>query len=303
MASSTGMPCRELVELVTAYLDDALPLAERARCDEHLRTCAGCRAYLAQMELVVSVLGELRRNEGEANGAEKARLLGFFRGRGLHNRAPRERSVPLGIADAFAAPGDHIGYFWEDNQEFDATAGFLAAGLERDEVCVLLGHDAANARVLAGLERRGLPPDEMRRRDRLLTVSGQQPADALLQEIDDRVRTAVDEGVSMVRILGHLGWERPGWPPEREILSLEARVTDAVRNLPSVVLCAYDVRGLSGPPLLLGGLECHPLTLRRATLRQNEHYVAAKQVLERLSADATRPPPVGDERSRHAING
>jgi hypothetical protein len=286
MGSSTGMPCQEFVELVTACLDDALPSAERARCDGHVRTCAGCRAYLAQLELVVSALGEIRRSEGKANSAEKARLLGLFRARGLHNRAPLERNVALGIADAFAAPGDHIGYFWEDDQEFDGTAGFLAAGVERDEVCVLLGHDAANARVLAGLERRGLSPDDLRRRDRFHTVSGQQPAEALWREIGDRVRTAVADGVPMVRILGHLGWEHPGWPPEREILSLEARVTDAVRNLPSVVLCAYDVRELSGRPLLLGGLECHPLTLRRAALRQNEHYVAAEQLLERLSADA-----------------
>jgi hypothetical protein len=285
MGSSTGMPCQELQELVTAYLDGALPSADRARCDEHVRTCAGCRAYLAQTELVVSALGELRRTEGEANGAEKARLLGLFRSRGLHNRAPLERSVPLGIADALAAPGDHIGYFWEDDREFDATAGFLAAGLERDEACVLLGHQAANARVLAGLERRGLPPDDFRWRDRLHTVSGQQPVDALLREIDDRVRAAVDDGVPMVRLLGHLAWEHPGWPAERDLLSLEARVTDAVRNLPSVVLCAYDVRGLSGRPLLLGGLECHSLTLRRAALRHNEHYVAAEQFLERLSAD------------------
>jgi hypothetical protein len=63
-------------------------------------------------------------------------------------------------------------------------------------------------------------------------------------------------------------------------------VTDAVRNLPSVVLCAYDVRALSARPLLLGGLECHPLTLRRATLRGNAHYVAADQFLETLSAAA-----------------
>jgi anti-sigma factor RsiW len=287
MRSSTGMPCRELVELVTAYLDGALPGAERARCDLHLRTCPGCRGYVAQMELVVSALGELRRADGEENPAEKARLLDLFRTRGPHSRAGLERSVPLGIADAYAAPGDHIGYFWEDDQEFDATAGFLAAGVERDEVCVLLGHDGANARVLAGLERRGLPPDDMRRRDRFHTVSGQQPADALLREIEVRIRAAVGDGIPMVRVLGHLGWEQPGWPAEREILSLEARVTDAVRNLPSVVLCAYDVRGLSGRRLRLGGLECHPLTLRRrATLRQNEHYVACGPFLERLSADA-----------------
>jgi MEDS: MEthanogen/methylotroph, DcmR Sensory domain/Putative zinc-finger len=282
MGSSTGMPCQELVELVTAYLDGALRSAERARCDEHLRTCAGCRRYLAQMQIVVGALGELRRRDGQANNREKARLLGLFRARGLHNRAPLERGVPLGIGDAFAAAGDHIGYFWEDDQAFDATAGFLAAGLERDEVCVLLGHDAANARVLAGLERRGV---DVRRRDRFHTVSGLQPADDLLREIDHRIGAAVDDGVAMVRVLGHLGWDHPGWPAEREILSLEARVTDTVRNLPSVVLCAYDVRGLSGRRLLLGGLQCHPLTLGRPTIRQNKHYVACEPFLERLSAD------------------
>jgi len=282
--SLTSVPCREFVELVTAYREGALPSAERARCDEHVRACAGCRAYVAQMELVIDSLRELGRSE-EADGVEKARLVGLFRTQGFHNRGPRERSVRLGIADAFAAPGDHIGYFWEHEQELDATADFLAAGLERDEVCVLLGHDVANARVLAGLERRGLEPDDIQRRNRFHTVSGQQPAVALLRDIDARIRTAVDDGVPMVRVLGHLGWEHPGWPSERDILTLEARVTDAVRNLPSVVLCAYDVRALSGRQLLLGGLECHPLTLRRGALRQNEHHVAAEQLLEKLSAD------------------
>jgi hypothetical protein len=63
-------------------------------------------------------------------------------------------------------------------------------------------------------------------------------------------------------------------------------VTDAARNFPSVVVCAYDVRGLSGRHLLLGGLECHPLTLHRAALRQNEHPVPSAQFLETLTLDA-----------------
>jgi len=90
----------------------------------------------------------------------------------------------------------------------------------------------------------------------------------------------------MVRVLGNLGWEHPGWPAEGDILRLEARVTDAVRNFPSVVMCAYDVRELSGRSPLLGGLECRPLTLRRAALRHNEHHVPAAQFLETLALDA-----------------
>src|SRR5262249_7522816 len=266
--------CREFVELVTVYREGALPSAERARFDEHVRACTGCRAYLAQMELVIDWLRELGRSE-TVDSSEKSRLIGLFRTQGFHNRGPREQSVPLGIVDAFAAPGDHIGYFWEQEQELDATADFLAAGLERDEVCVLLGHDEANARVLAGLEHRGFHPDDIQRRHRLHTVSGQQPAAAVLRDIDARIRTAVGDGIPMVRVLGNLGWGHSGWPTERDILSLEARVTNAVRNLPSIVLCAYDVHALSGRQLLLGGVESHPLTLRRGALRHNQHFGAA----------------------------
>jgi MEDS: MEthanogen/methylotroph, DcmR Sensory domain/Putative zinc-finger len=286
MGASTDMPCQELVELVTAYLDGALSPADRERCEAHWRTCPGCRTYLAQMRLVVGSLGQLGRGEVAENPAERDRLLDLFRTRGFYDRGPRECTVPLGIAGEFAAPGDHISYFWESEGEFDAAAGFLATGVERDEVCVLLGHTVANSRVLAGLERRGLTPNELERHDRLHTVSGQQPADAMLREIDDRVRIAVDRGAPMVRVLGNLGWGHPGWPAEGDILRLEARVTDAVRNLPSIVVCAYGVSALSARSLLLGGLECHPLTLRRGALRRNEHYVPAEQFLEALALDA-----------------
>jgi hypothetical protein len=286
MGPSTDMPCQEFVELVTAYLDGALSSADRERCERHRRTCAGCRTYFAQMQAVVGSLGRLRRDNVEENGGERDRLLTLFRTRGLHSRAPRKRNVPLGIGDAFAAPGDHIGYFWEFDHEFDATVDFLAAGLERDEVCVLsLRQDAANARVLAGLERRGFSLGDLRRRDRFYTISGRQPVDALLRETDDLVRTAVDQGVPMVRILGTLGWEHSDWAAQRDHLSLEARLTEALRNLPCVLVCTYDVRGLSGRHVL-GGLECHPWTLRHGALRQNEHYVPTEQFLARLAIDA-----------------
>lgn len=54
-----ALTCRELVEIVTDYLDDALPPAERARFEEHLSICSGCRAYLDQMRHTLTALGTL----------------------------------------------------------------------------------------------------------------------------------------------------------------------------------------------------------------------------------------------------
>ena len=41
--------CREAVELVTDYLEDALSQAQRRRFEAHLAGCSDCSEYLAQM--------------------------------------------------------------------------------------------------------------------------------------------------------------------------------------------------------------------------------------------------------------
>jgi anti-sigma factor RsiW len=53
------LSCQELVELVTDYLEGALPEAERERFDAHLATCDGCSTYVEQMRVTLQVTGEL----------------------------------------------------------------------------------------------------------------------------------------------------------------------------------------------------------------------------------------------------
>ena len=53
------LACRELVELVTDYLEGALPPAERERFEAHLGSCRGCAAYLKQMRDLVRVSGRI----------------------------------------------------------------------------------------------------------------------------------------------------------------------------------------------------------------------------------------------------
>jgi anti-sigma factor RsiW len=51
--------CREAVALMAAYLDDALPAADRARLEDHLHGCPHCSEYLAQLRVVIDVSGEV----------------------------------------------------------------------------------------------------------------------------------------------------------------------------------------------------------------------------------------------------
>ena len=59
MAADAEMGCRELVELVTEYLDGAMSEPERIRLEAHLEVCRGCRAYLDQMQQTIRTVGHL----------------------------------------------------------------------------------------------------------------------------------------------------------------------------------------------------------------------------------------------------
>jgi predicted anti-sigma-YlaC factor YlaD len=70
------LTCRQLVELVTEYLEGALPPEERARVDAHLGECAGCRAYMGQMQVTLRVVRETAALERRPAAAG---LLAAFR--------------------------------------------------------------------------------------------------------------------------------------------------------------------------------------------------------------------------------
>ena len=75
--ADADLTCRELVELVTDYLQGALSPAARARFKRHLRSCAVCPRYVDQLRASVRVLGRLREDDlpEPARGA----LLAAFR--------------------------------------------------------------------------------------------------------------------------------------------------------------------------------------------------------------------------------
>lgn len=72
------LACNEMVELVTAYLEDALESVDRERFEEHLVFCDGCDEYLEQMRATVITTG--RVDPGRLPAELEQRLLEAFRG-------------------------------------------------------------------------------------------------------------------------------------------------------------------------------------------------------------------------------
>lgn len=71
------LACREFVELVTDYLDDALPPEQRARFEAHLADCDGCAGYLEDIRRISATLTET--DIPAADPATHASLLKAFR--------------------------------------------------------------------------------------------------------------------------------------------------------------------------------------------------------------------------------
>jgi anti-sigma factor RsiW len=70
------MPCRELVELITDYLEDRLSPVDRRRFEAHLATCDACRTYMEQFRQTIRVLGRLPE-ESLSSEARNALLAAF----------------------------------------------------------------------------------------------------------------------------------------------------------------------------------------------------------------------------------
>ena len=69
--------CAEVVELVTDYLERALPPEEMALFEQHLNFCEGCVVYVEQIRATAATVGRVREEDVPPETKEK--LLAAFR--------------------------------------------------------------------------------------------------------------------------------------------------------------------------------------------------------------------------------
>jgi anti-sigma factor RsiW len=77
MSAVVELRCQELVELITDYLEGALPAADVRRFDVHLAECDGCTSYLEQMRETIDALGHIPAESLSPEASEQ--LLWAFR--------------------------------------------------------------------------------------------------------------------------------------------------------------------------------------------------------------------------------
>jgi anti-sigma factor RsiW len=71
------LPCQEIVELITDYLEGAMDAQLRASFEAHLAGCPHCTHYLEQIRATIRVAGTIRAEE--LSPEFRAGLLDAFR--------------------------------------------------------------------------------------------------------------------------------------------------------------------------------------------------------------------------------
>ena len=75
--SGPHISCQDVVELVTDYLEAALPPEEAALMEQHLNFCEGCVWYVDQTRTTIETVGHVATSE--LTDETRTRLLAVFR--------------------------------------------------------------------------------------------------------------------------------------------------------------------------------------------------------------------------------
>ena len=191
----------------------------------------------------------------------------------------------LGFADLSVDVPSHICLFYSNDDELRERLGFLAHTLDDpDQVAMLFGKRERLEEILGYIAKdhdRDVAADL--KAGRIVLVNGAPDADALLGGIATALDAAVARGVRLIRFLGFIGWGDMDWPPQEDLMTFEAKVSEAVKNYPAVVMCTYNTEKLPGSVLIFAGIETHPFTIVGTTLCENPHYVPFAEYIERRS--------------------
>ena len=71
--SGEDLTCKEVVEIVSDYLEGALSAEDRVRFDAHVSACDGCTSYVEQMRETIRLTGMLTEEQVPVEQRERLR--------------------------------------------------------------------------------------------------------------------------------------------------------------------------------------------------------------------------------------
>jgi anti-sigma factor RsiW len=98
MTSTHTLSCREIVELVTDYLEGDLDATTTTALEAHLDVCPGCERYVEQIRETITTLGHI--SSDNLSTETQSGLLDAFRAFRTPDRSTRPTPKPGESADS-----------------------------------------------------------------------------------------------------------------------------------------------------------------------------------------------------------
>ena len=181
-------------------------------------------------------------------------------------------AVPLGIKGESVVAGDHLALFYDTDEEFADTLGFIETGLKGTDHGLLVGIPSDTDRMLRVLGERKWDVERLMREGRLSVLRPEATAEGTVASVSRHFDQVLGNGATFIRFLGNAAVGREGWPAEEEFYKLEATVSAATLDLPCVAICMFDLRTQSAQTIMKAAFEGHPVTIHRNCIRENPLY-------------------------------
>jgi hypothetical protein len=191
------------------------------------------------------------------------------------------------LAGALLGEYRHIcSFFDSEEQEREILAPFIREGIERGEKSFHIIEPSNRANYVKRLTSDGIDVVgatergqlDLRGWDDAYLRPGYFDQDAMLDLLDDALKTAVIQGFPLTRLVARMEWALENRPGVESLIEYEARLNDIMPKHRDVVICMYDIRRFSGS-VVVDVLRTHPLVLVNGTLLTNPFYVPPGELL------------------------
>jgi hypothetical protein len=214
------------------------------------------------------------------------------------NSATLVEPDPVRLAGIDLGEYRHIcSFFDSEEQEREILAPFIREGIDRGEKSFHIIEPSNRANYVKRLVADGIDVVgatergqlDLRGSDDAYLRPGYFDQDAMLDLLDDALKTAVIQGFPRTRLLARMEWALEDRPGVRSLIEYEARVNDIMTEHRDIVICMYDIRRFSGS-VVVDVLRSHPIVLVNGTVLTNPFFVPPDELLsERRESHTTQP--------------
>lgn len=188
------------------------------------------------------------------------------------------KEIDLGFGGLSAATGDHIGHYYQSEEEaVPVVAGFLAEGLQGGkDKCVYICDDEARQRIVEVLTQRDVDVKAVLASGQLILDPGRPSPDDMKSRLHD-VLAEIPENYRLVRWVGDMTWSFEQMADSETLMEWET-MCNVVDSPQAVFLCQYDLRRFIGS-VIIDALKSHPLSIIGKTVHQNPYYLEPQDFL------------------------